>query len=130
MQKPIKKDVGNVFSKGATGASVGAAIGSIGTPVGSAIGAGVGFVAGSIIGAIQNQNTFDQQMNMYRMTQKNKKASDQMALASRRESSRQQKRGQSLGSSSPIKYPSLDTSDRQLMAMGNSASYDTYMGGS
>ena len=67
-------------------------------------------------------------MKLYRITDDATKSQEKMAIASRREMSRQQKRQQSQPKGKQIGYPTLDTGDKQLMAMGGGTSYDTYMG--
>tara|TARA_R110000787_G_scaffold108522_2_gene216931 strand:+ start:54 stop:449 length:396 start_codon:yes stop_codon:yes gene_type:complete len=128
MYKPEKKNVSNVLERGATGATIGATVGSAFTPVGAAIGAGVGFLAGSVLGAVENKATFDAQMDLYRISQKNDKEAAKMAKASRRQALRDSKRQDSKGTSA-VEFPRMDSADKQLMAMGGSTGYDSYMGG-
>ena len=51
-----------------------------------------------------------------------------MAKASRRQALRDSKRQDSKGTSA-VGFPRMDSADKQLMAMGGSTGYDSYMGG-
>ena len=132
MYKPERKNVSNVLERGATGATIGATVGSAFTPVGTAIGAGVGSavgtLAGGVLGAVENQKNFEAQMDLYRVSQSNDKEAAKMAKASRRQALRDSKRQDSKGTSA-VGFPRMDSADKQLMAMGGSTGYDSYMGG-
>ena len=128
MYKPEKKNVSNVIERGAEGASIGIAAGSAFSPVGMAIGAGAGFLVGGVLGAFENKATFDAQMDLYRISQSNDKEAAKMAKASRRQALRDSKRQDSKGTSA-VEFPRMDSADKQLMAMGGSTGYDSYMGG-
>ena len=128
MYKPERKNVSNVLKRAGAGFSMGATVGSAIPVVGTVFGAAVGTLAGGVLGAVENQKNFEAQMDLYRVSQSNDKEAAKMAKASRRQALRDSKRQDSKGTSA-VGFPRMDSADKQLMAMGGSTGYDSYMGG-